>query len=77
MQYLLIDTHKRLLGMVTSNENLQVGDKVRSSNTQTFTVIGIDWSAQRGTDTHALTVIPAPEIESARAGKAAELIMQA
>lgn len=77
MQYILIDTHKRMVGMVNSRETLHVGDTVRSPNAQLLTVIGMDWSEQLGTETHALTVIPTHKSEVRIINELTELVMEA
>lgn len=57
MQYLLIDTHQRLLGTLNSEKSFSVGDTFESSNAQTYTVIGLNWFKQRSQGP-SLTVIP-------------------
>lgn len=57
MQYLLIDTHQRLLGTLNSEKTLEVGDTFENSNAQTYTVVGLNWFKQRP-QTPSLTVIP-------------------
>ncbi|HEY9625323.1 MAG TPA: hypothetical protein V6C78_33695 [Crinalium sp.] len=68
MQYLLIDAHKRFLGTLNSQETLAVGDVFQSHNEQTYAVVGLNWSAQRNSQTQSLTVIPV----GARSSKADE-----
>lgn len=58
MQYLLIDTHKRLLGTHHSDRALVVGDTFQNQNAQAYTVVGLNWFKER-TQGQSLTVIPA------------------
>jgi hypothetical protein len=57
MQYLLIDTHRRPLGTLISDKIFVVGDTFQNHNSETFTVVGLNWFNQRP-HTHSLTVIP-------------------
>lgn len=57
MQYLLIDTHQRLLGTFISEKVFSVGDTFQNHNEQSYTVVGLNWFKQRAQG-QSLTVIP-------------------
>jgi hypothetical protein len=56
MEYLVMDTHQRLLGTLRRGDPLRVGDTFSSSNL-TYAVIGIEWLTDRP-NMKRLTVIP-------------------
>jgi len=58
MQYLLMDTHRRLLGTLNSQKELAVGDTFQADSTGTYAVIGLDWNGLERPQAHSLTVIP-------------------
>ncbi|MBF2002634.1 MAG: hypothetical protein IGS50_02985 [Synechococcales cyanobacterium C42_A2020_086] len=57
MQYLLVDTHQRLLGTLNSEKALSVGDTFQNHDAQSYTVVGLNWFKQRS-HSQSLTVIP-------------------
>ncbi|MBW4467054.1 MAG: hypothetical protein KME07_16640 [Pegethrix bostrychoides GSE-TBD4-15B] len=57
MQYLLIDTHQRPLGTMSSDRSFAVGDTLQNHNAEVFTVVGLNWFKQR-THANSLTIIP-------------------
>lgn len=75
MQYLLMDTHQRFLGIFKSQQVLSVGDTFQSQNAQTYAVIGMNWSG-RTPNSQSVTVIPigsAPkEVDREPAGQLVE-----
>jgi hypothetical protein len=47
MEYLLIDAHQRFLGTFRSDRMLAVGDTFQHGSSQTYAVVGINWSQAR------------------------------
>jgi hypothetical protein len=64
MQYLLVDTHQRLLGTLNIDKALAVGDTFENHNAQSYTVVGLNWFKQRP-QTPSLTVIPTRAVAKA------------
>lgn len=58
MQYLLLDAHRRFLGLLNSQRTFSVGDTFENQNEQVYAVVGLNWSGGQGAATHSLTVIP-------------------
>jgi hypothetical protein len=60
MEYLLIDSHQRFLGTLRSDRSFCVGDIFQNDKSQSYTVVGVNWSNRLQTSaTHrkALTVV--------------------
>ncbi|MCA1903390.1 MAG: hypothetical protein LDL47_00930 [Cyanobacteria bacterium KgW148] len=54
MQYLMMDTHQRFLGLVSLDAPLKVGARVSTQDARTYMVVGIKTNGTR----QSLTVIP-------------------
>jgi len=73
MQYLLMDTHRRLLGTLNSSQAFSIGDIVQAERIGTCAVIGLDWNGIGRSESHSLTVIPIHPLESPLSPLAAPL----
>ncbi len=71
MQYLLVDAHRRYIGLLNSQRTFSVGDTFQNHNAQLYAVVGLNWSGNQSPTTQSLTVIPvvgAPKAATSEAG---------
>lgn len=57
MQYLLVDSHQRFLGMFKSDKRMSLGDRFEHEGTQTYTVVGVNQSRRHSRALDSLTVV--------------------